>query len=133
MIQKITSNNCVCCDYCNEKFLYSQNDLIDVYKNCYGFICPICGNQIIVKERKICSFPDSFYKFDTKNSKKLTNEKTQELIDGVKLSLENSKNKYDYSYAGTGDTMVFGIKEEGKNFDIYVAKNYWHDCYDLEN
>ena len=110
-----------------------EDDLIDVDEKHYGFICPECGNKIIVKERKICSFPDSFFKFDTKDTKQLTDEKIQEMINDVRLSLANSKYDYDYSYAGTGDTMVFGIKEEKKYFDIYVAKNYWHDCYELEN
>lgn len=55
------------------------------------------------------------------------------MIDDVRLLLENSKDEYDYSFAGTGDTMVFGVKEEGKYFDIYVAKNYWHEYYSLEN
>lgn len=133
MIKNITSKNYVCCSFCNSKFYYDEDDLIDVDEKHYGFICPECGNEIIIKERKICSFPDSFFKFDTKDTKRLTDEKIQEMIDDVRLLLENSKDEYDYSLAGTGDTMVFGIKEEGKYFDIYVAKNYWHECYDLEN
>lgn len=133
MIQNITSKNYVCCSFCNSKFYYDEDDLIDVDEKHYGFICPECGNRIKIKERKVCSFPDSFLKFDTKDTKRLTNEKIQEMIDDVRLSLENSKDEYDYSYTGIGDTMVFGIKEEGKYFDIYVAKNYWYECYDLEN
>ena len=133
MIQNITSKNYVCCSFCNSKFYYDEDDLIDVDEKHYGFICPECGNRIKIKERKICSFPDSFFKFDTKDTKRLTNEEIQEMIDDVRFSLENSKDEYDYYYAGTGDTIVFGIKEEGKYFDIYVAKNYWRECYDLEN
>lgn len=133
MIQNITSKNYVCCSFCNSKFYYDENDLIDVDEQYYGFVCPVCGNRIKIKERKICSFPDSFFKFDTKDTKRLTNEQIQEMIDDVRLLLENSKDEYDYSYAATGDTMVFGIKEEGKYFDIYVAKNYWREYYDLEN
>lgn len=133
MIQNITSKNYACCSFCNSKFYYDENDLIDVDEKHYGFICPECGNEIIVKERKICSFPDSFFKFGTKDTRRLTNEEIQKMIDNVRFSLENSEDEYDYSYGATGDTMVFGIKEEGKYFDIYVAKNYWHDCYELEN
>lgn len=133
MIQNITSKNHVCCSFCNSKFYYDEDDLIVVDEKHYGFICPECGNKIKIKERKICSFPDSFFKFDTKDTKRLTNEKIQEMIDNVRFLLENSEDEYDYSYEATGDTMVFGIKEEGKYFDIYVAKNYWHEYYDLEN
>lgn len=133
MIQNITSKNYACCSFCNSKFYYDENDLIDVDEKHYGFICPECGNEIIIKEREICLFPDSFFKFDNKNTKRLTNEEIQEMIDNVRFLLENSKDEYDYSYGATCDTMVFGIKEEGKYFDIYVAKNYWHEYYDLEN
>lgn len=133
MIEKITSNNSTCCKFCNSKFYYSENDLINIDKKYYGFICPICGNEIRIKKRKICLFPDSFYKFDDEDTKRLTDEEIQKLINDVRFSLENSKDEYDYSYAATGDTMVFGIKEEGKYFNIYVAKNYWHEYYDLEN
>ena len=65
MIQNITSKNYVCCSFCNSKFYYDEDDLIDVDEKHYGFICPECGNRIKIKERKICSFPDSFFKFDT--------------------------------------------------------------------
>lgn len=80
MIQNITSKNYVCCNFCNSKFYYDKDDLIDVDEKHYGFICPECGNEIIVKERKICSFPDSFFKFDSKDTKHLTDEKIQDMI-----------------------------------------------------
>lgn len=54
MIKNITSKNYVCCSFCNSKFYYDEDDLIDVDEKHYGFICPECGNEIIIKERKIC-------------------------------------------------------------------------------
>ena len=46
---------------------YDRNEVIrivnDVDESHLGFICPECGNQIIVKEINYIDFPDSFYHF----------------------------------------------------------------------
>ena len=121
----------ICCNYCNTSFLYCDNDIIDLDKHNYGFICPECGNEIVVKERIPCHFPDSFFRFGT--GKILTDKETQEYIDTVKRNLEDDSDDFSYSYIGSGDTFVFGTKEDGNYIDIYVAKNYWHDSYSLKD
>lgn len=119
------------CSHCNNEYIYEDEDLIDVDESHLGFICPECGNQIITGNIKHCVFPDSFFRYG--NGLVLTNEETQKYIDMVKKNLMKDEDNYSYSFAGTGDTMVFGTKEEGIYYDIYVAKNYWHDSWSVED
>ena len=117
------------CNFCNTDFLYTDNDIIDLDEKHYGFICPECGNEIVVKERVSCKFPESFFQFG--NGKVLSNSEIQEGIDVVKKNLENNKENFYYAWA-TGDTIIFGEKEDNKYINIYVAKDYWTDSYEIE-
>ena len=38
----------------------------------------------------------------------------------------------DFAHAGTGDTIVIGVKYDDGFNDIYVAKNYYNFCYPRE-
>ena len=117
------------CNFCNTDFLYTDNDIIDLDEKHYGFICPECGNEIIIRERVPCKFPESFFQFG--KGKILSNSEIQEGIDTVRKNLENDKESF-YCYWATGDTMVFGEKEENKYINIYVAKDYLTDSYEIE-
>ena len=119
------------CSFCNTEYFYTDSDIVDIDASHYGFICPECGNEIITGNIEHCVFPDSFFRYG--NGAVLTNEETQKYIDIVKKNLMEDENNYSYSFAGTGDTMVFGTKEEGIYYDINVAKNYWHDSWSVED
>lgn len=115
------------CSHCNNEYIYEDEDLIDVDESHLGFICPECGNQIIVKE--YINFPDSFYHYGvSKCSRNLTEQQIQSMVKSVVRELKEMKDNYGYFYTATGDTIVFGTKEidDGENhYDIYVAKNYY--------
>lgn len=119
----------ITCDYCNEILLYTDEDIVDINDKWDGFICPCCGNEIKIKERKKFIFPGSFYQFgQTKSSAHLTNEEIQRIVDIVKdKTIKNG----DYEMIATGDTIVFGLLEEDNCLTIYVAKNYYEDSIDL--
>lgn len=119
------------CKFCKTEFFYTDDDVDILNDNYYGFLCPECNKEIIISERIPFKFPDSFFHFD--NGEVLTNKETQEYIDMVKKNLMEDEDSYSYSSAGTGDTMVFGTKEDGIYYDIYVAKNYWHDTWSVED
>lgn len=119
------------CKFCNTEFFYTDDDVDILNNNYYGFLCPECNREIIVSERIPFSFPDSFFRYG--NSKVLTDKETQEFINIVKKNLMKDEDSYSYSFAGTGDTMVFGTKEDSIYYDIYVAKNYWHDSWSVED
>lgn len=117
------------CSHCNNEYIYENEDLIDVDESHLGFICPECGNQIIVKEISYTNFPDSFYHYGvSEGSKNLTDKQIQNIVNSVVRELKEMKDNYGYFYTATGDTIVFGTKEidDGENhYDIYVAKNYY--------
>ena len=119
------------CSFCNTEYFYTDSDIVDIDASHYGFICPECGNEIITGNIEHFIFPDSFFRFG--NSKVLTDKETQEFVNIVKKNLMEDEDSYSYSSAGTGDTMVFGTKEDGIYYDIYVAKNYWHDTWCVED
>lgn len=117
------------CSHCNNEYIYEDEDLIDVDESHLGFICPECGNQIIVKEINYTDFPDSFYHFgESEFTKRLDDEYTQKMVNDVVKELKTMQDSYGYSLVATGDTIVFGTKviDDGENYyDIYVAKNYY--------
>lgn len=120
------------CSHCHNEYVYEDEDLIDVDEKHIGFICPECGNQIIVKEINYTDFPDSFYHFGDLNTKTLTNEKIQNMVNNIHKELKKMKDIYGYSLEATGDTIVFGTKEcdSGETYyDIYVAKKYYHTSF----
>ena len=129
---KIKGNNNykeITCGFCNEVLLYTDEDIVDINKQWYGFICPCCGNEIKIKERKELTFPDSFYQYgQTKSSYQVDNKEIQKMIDFVK---SRTINDGDYGLTATGDTIVFGTLDEDNYLTIYVAKNYYEDSIDL--
>lgn len=56
---------------------------------------------------------------DCKDAVKLSDKEVQNLIDEVMEDLRHEGN----SYAGTGDTMVFGFRYEDE-IDVFVCRNY---------
>ena len=119
------------CKFCNTEFFYTDDDVDILNNNYYGFLCPECNREIIVSARVPFSFPDSFFRYVT--SEVFTYIEPQEFINIVKKNLMKDEDSYSYSFAGTGDTMVFGTKEDSIYYDIYVAKNYWHDTWSVED
>jgi DNA-directed RNA polymerase subunit RPC12/RpoP len=121
------------CSYCHNEYIYEDEDLIDVDESHLGFICPECGNQIIVKEISYTDFPDSFWHYDvTEGARKLTDKQIQNMVNSVVRKLKEMKDNYGYFYTSTGDTIVFGVKiiDDGENhYDIYVARNYYSTSF----
>lgn len=120
--------NVIKCSHCNNEYIYEDEDLIDIDESHHlGFICPECGNEIIVKE--YINFPDSFYHYGvSKGTRNLAEQQIQSMVNSVVRELKEMKDNYGYFYTATGDTIVFGTKEidDGENhYDIYVAKNYY--------
>lgn len=114
------------CNFCNTKFYYTDDDIIDVNENYLGFICPECGNEIEIIKINNCKFPKSFFHFG--EGKILTYDEIQEYVDRVKMLLETSNEDSDYNLISCGDTIVFGTKDLDEGITIYVAKNYY-ECY----
>ena len=56
----------------------------------------------------------------------LSNEEVQEYVNIVKRKLQQECQVGEYTFTGSGDTMVFGFKFEDED-KIIVAKNYWED------
>lgn len=50
------------------------------------------------------------------------------MINCVMDSLLNSDEDFDFSMSSTGDTMVFGVKIDEEEIDIYVAQDYSEAC-----
>jgi len=117
------------CNFCNTDFLYADSDIIDLDERHYGFICPECGNEIIIEERTPFKFPQSFFQFG--KGKILSDSEIQEGINIVRKNLEDNKKSFYHSWA-TGDTIIFGEKEDNKYINIYVAKNYYSTSYTIE-
>lgn len=114
------------CPNCQYTISYTEDEIDRVENESMGVICPQCKGVIETKRIEPFTFPDTFYHFDTNKVSKLTDEETQHYVDIVKHKLQQELEVGEYTFTGTGDTMVFGFKFEDEDV-IYVAKNYWED------
>lgn len=115
------------CPYCKYTISYTEDEVERVGNNAMGVYCPQCGGDIETKHIKPFTFPDTFYYFSANNNAvRNSDENIQRFIDNVKQSLETECDIGDYVLEGSGDVMVFGVKNEDED-TIYVARNYWED------
>ena len=114
------------CPHCQYTISYTEDEVDRVENDALGVICPNCNESIVLEHIEPFTFPDTFYHFDTNKASKLTNEETQHYVDIVKRKLQQECQVGEYTFTGTGDTMVFGFKFEDED-EIIVAKNYWEE------
>lgn len=115
------------CPHCQYTISYTEDEVERVDDERMGVYCPQCGGAIETKRIKPFTFPDSFYQYSiSEDVVEINNEKIQEYINIVRRELEQECEVGEYSFTGSGDTMVFGFKFEDE-YVIYVAKNYWED------
>ena len=114
------------CPHCQYTISYTEDEVDRVENDSLGVICPNCNESIVLEHIALFTFPDTFYHFSTNETSKLTNEETQNYVNIVKRKLQQECQVGEYSFIGSGDTMVFGFKFEDEDV-IYVAKNYWED------
>lgn len=118
------------CPHCNYTISYTEDEVERVENDGVGVECPNCGEVIVTKHIEPFTFPDSFYHFGNGDDENLlhilSDEETQNYVDIVKHKLQQECQVGEYTFTGTGDTMVFGFKKEDEDV-IFVAKNYWED------
>lgn len=113
------------CPFCNTKIGYFETDL-NQFNN---LKCPICCREFRPDWEEPTEnfiFPKTFYKFgEEEYSKKLSNAEIQQYVDEVRNAEPNLK-AGKWVFAGSGDTIVIGLKME-EEFEIIVAQNYYSD------
>ena len=115
------------CPHCNYTISYTEDEIKRVDDDGMGVICPQCNGVIVTKHVEPFTFPDTFYYFGQNDGAvALSNEETQSRVDIVKRKIQQELEVGEYTFTGTGDTMVFGFKMEDEDL-IFVAKNYWED------
>lgn len=115
------------CPNCHYTISYTEDEVERVDNEVIGVYCPQCGAVIETGRIVPFTFPDSFYHCSVDNeATALTNRQTQDYIDEVKRELKQELNIGEFTFAGSGDTMVFGFKMEDEDL-IFVAKNYWEE------
>lgn len=118
------------CPHCQYTISYTEDEVERVENDGLGVICPSCNEPVITEHIEPFTFPKTFYHFGSDDNGNLPNilsdEETQKYVDIVKRKLQQECQVGDYSFTGSGDTMVFGFKFEDEDV-IIVAKNYWED------
>ena len=118
------------CPHCQYTISYTEDEVERVENDAFGVICPNCKESIATEYIKPFTFPKTFYHFgsgeDGNLPSILSDEETQYYVDIVKRKLQQECQVGEYTFAGTGDTMVFGFKFEDED-EIIVAKNYWEE------
>lgn len=115
------------CPHCQYTISYTEDEVDRVENDGLGIICPNCNELIVLEHIEPFTFPDTFYHFGTNEGVVcLSDEGVQHYVDIVKRKLQQELEVGEYTFAGTGDTMVFGFKFEDED-EIIVAKNYWEE------
>lgn len=118
------------CPHCRYTISYTEDEVERVDNNDIGVLCPNCKEPIATEHIEPFTFPDTFYHFGSGNDGNLpyilSDEETQRYVDIVKRKLQQECQVGEYTFTGTGDTMVFGFKFEDED-EIIVAKNYWEE------
>ena len=115
------------CPHCQYIISYTEDEVDRVDEDSLGIICPNCNESIVLEHIEPFTFPDTFYHFGTSEGAVcLSDDEIQRYVDIVKRKLQQECQVGDYTFTGSGDTMVFGFKFEDEDV-IYVAKNYWED------
>lgn len=115
------------CPHCQYTISYTEGEVDRVSNDGLGVICPNCNEPIVLEYVEPFTFPNSFYHFGANEGAVcLSDEGVQHYVDIVKRKLQQECKIGEYTFTGTGDTMVFGFKFEDEDV-IYVAKNYWQD------
>ena len=115
------------CPNCQYTISYTEDEVERVENDSLGVICPNCNESIVLEHIEPFTFPDTFYHFGTRESSVCLNDnEVQHYVDIVKRKLQQECQVGDYTFTGSGDTMVFGFKFEDEDV-IYVSKNYWED------
>lgn len=118
------------CPHCHYTISYTEDEVERVSNNSVGIICPQCGGIVGTKNIEPFTFPNSFYHFGTSKNGNLpyvlSDEETQNNVNIVKRRLQEENDIGDFTFIGSGDTIVIGFKFEDED-TIIVAKNYWED------
>lgn len=115
------------CPHCQYTISYTEDEVERVENDGFGIICPNCNKLIVTEHIEPFTFPDTFYHFGANEGAVcLSADEVQKYVDIVKHKLQQELKVGEYTFTGTGDTMVFGFKFEDEDI-IYVAKNYWED------
>ena len=115
------------CPHCQYTISYTEDEVERVSNDGLGIICPNCNEPITTEQIEPFTFPKTFYRFGTSEGAVcLSDNEVQKYVDIVKRKLQQECQVVEYSFAGTGDTLVFGFKFEDED-KIIVAKNYWED------
>lgn len=118
------------CPHCQYTVSYTEDEIERVDDESLGFICPQCGSIVETGRIAPFTFPHSFYHFGAGDDGNLpyilSDEETQRNVDIVKRILQEERQVGEYTFIGSGDTIVIGFKFEDED-TIIVAKNYWED------
>ena len=115
------------CPHCQYTVSYTEDEVERVENDGIGIMCPNCDEAIVTKHIEPFTFPDTFYHCSTSEGAVcLSDDEVQKYVNIVKRKLQQECQVGEYTFTGSGDTMVFGFKFEDED-KIIVAKDYWED------
>lgn len=129
------------CSYCDSLLLVDKEDVHEGYMGSAVITCPVCMHEEFLYEDDLdrtitaetVKFPDNFWYFGDKYSKKLNEEDIRHYIkDAVDYFRENPNN-FCYQ-TGSGDTMIYVLNFSGdQEYDIVVCKGYYETHIPFED
>lgn len=119
----------VTCEECGSLLEITKNDVVIKDNGCSFYTCPCCNTEQLSEISEFdldltidnINYPQHFYDFT--NGADLSDE---EILDDIKRGYEYCrKNKKDYYYCGSGNSIIFVFRLDGdEEYNIIVCKNY---------
>lgn len=118
------------CPNCKSTIGYTDQDELYMGTDGKGLDCPKCGEFITVKKIPQTKWPDAFYSFNAYDGAiHVGNETVQRFIDECVSDL--FEKNLDFTYTGTGDTMVFANWEDD-SVVVRVCQGYYEGNVDRD-
>lgn len=119
------------CEYCNETYLVDKEDIKAGVWGFEGFECPECGHFVTASDKRtiLPTYPTTFMFHE--DAVHISDEEIDGFVNKVATTLKTLA-PGEFTIAGTGDTLVFGLKFEDEE-NIYVCRDYSEDWIDTTN
>lgn len=118
------------CDECGAEFEYDKEDTHIGWMGCEYVTCPTCGSEIMVGESRVWppTWKATFYHHNAETCKNINDDKVQGIIGQTFRVLKSADCDDGESYiTSVGNLLVFGIKHDEGEIEVFVTKDYYTD------
>lgn len=124
------------CDECGAELEYDKEDTHIGWMGCEYVTCPACNKEIVVsdKRKQPPTWKITFKHNSVETCKNIVDDKIQEIVNQTFRTLKSTDCDDGESYiTSVGDLLVFGIKHDEGEIEVFVTKDFYADMLSPED